>query len=242
MALPTYLIVGLGNPGYKFKHTRHNAGFDVLTLLSEKLGTPISRARRRSLIGETLVDDCRVILAQPQTYMNLSGEAVAGLLKWYRLQTSQMLVIYDDIDLPPGTLRIRRRGGPGTHNGMRSIIDQLGADSFPRIRVGVGQSPNQYDLVDWVLGSYHSEEERQVALAAYERAAEAAVVFVREGIAAAMSRFNPQKTPRPQKRLKEAEDQENSGLENGGGDDNPGGGEDGLKSGDGDNEGAIAPE
>jgi len=199
MALPTYLIVGLGNPGQQFEHTRHNAGFDVLTLLAGKLGTTISRARRRSLIGEALAGDCRVILAQPQTYMNLSGEAVEGLLRWYRLQPDRLLVIYDDIDLPQGTLRIRRRGGPGTHNGMRSVIDRLGVESFPRIRVGVGQSPQQNDLVDWVLGNYHSEEERQAARAAYERAAEAAIVFVREGIASAMDRFNPHRTPRLRK-------------------------------------------
>jgi len=209
MALPTYLIVGLGNPGCQYEHTRHNAGFDVLTLLAGKLGTAVSRARRRSLIGEARVDGNRVILARPQTYMNLSGEAVAGLLRWYRLQPERLLVIYDDIDLPPGTLRIRRQGGPGTHNGMRSIIDCLGVDSFPRIRIGVGQNPGRYDLADWVLGRYQSEEERQAALAAYGQAAEAAVVFVREGIASAMNRFNSHKPHR--KGQREEGSEENDG-------------------------------
>ena len=201
MPIPTYLIVGLGNPGFKFEHTRHNVGFDVLTLLSQKLQTPIARARSRTLIGEALVDGCRVILAQPQTYMNLSGEAVQALMRWYRLEPSNLLVICDDIDLKQGTVRIRASGSAGTHNGMRSIVEHLGTQAFPRIRVGVGQDPDAYDLADWVLGHYSTAEERQIAFDAYTKAAEAVLTYVREGIAIAMNRYNTrrEKPPKPPK-------------------------------------------
>ncbi len=193
----TTLIVGLGNPGPKYEHSRHNVGFDVLAFLSAKLSCPIRKTKCRALVGECGLGPHRVILAAPQTYMNLSGEAVQALLRWYRVEPARLLVIYDDVDLPPGVLRIRREGSAGTHNGMRSIIGCLGTQNFPRIRVGVGGCPPEYDLADWVLSHYNTKEERQVAYDAYSLAAEAAIAFVETGIESAMLRYNPKKAPKP---------------------------------------------
>ena len=191
-----FLIVGLGNPGSQYEHTRHNVGFDVLTLLSQKLQAPIVRTRSRSLVGETFVKGEKVILCKPQTYMNLSGEAVQGLLSWYRIEPDHLLVIYDDIDLPLGAVRIRKSGSAGTHNGMRSIIGETGLQNFPRIRVGVGAKPANYDLADWVLSRYHTPQERQTAYDAYLCAADAALAYVEHGIESAMRTYNV-KPPKP---------------------------------------------
>lgn len=189
-----FLIVGLGNPGTKYEHTRHNVGFDVLALLSEKLKLPINRKKCNALVGETLLNGEKVVLCKPQTFMNLSGQAVQGLMHWYRTPPSHLLVIYDDIDLAPGTVRIRKDGSAGTHNGMRSILDQLGVQTFPRIRVGVGAKPEDYELADWVLSHYHTPEERKIAFDAYSLAAEAALEFIQNGIESAMRKYN---TPKP---------------------------------------------
>ena len=137
-----YLIVGLGNPGPKYAHTRHNVGFDVLDALAERLGVSISREKEKALLGECFVGGSKVILALPQTYMNLSGEAVSRLVNWYRVPLENLLVVYDDIDLAQGAIRIRKNGSAGTHNGMRSIMELLGSEAFPRLRVGVGQRAN----------------------------------------------------------------------------------------------------
>lgn len=190
-----FLIVGLGNPGGKYEHTRHNVGFDVLTLLSQKLQTPVARKKCKALVGETFVGGEKVVLAMPQTYMNLSGESVQALMRWYRTEPGHLLVIYDDIDLAPGILRIRRDGSAGTHNGMRSIIDSIGTEAFPRIRVGVGQRQPGYELADWVLSHYNTPEDRKVAYDAYLRAADAAMEFVRSGIESAMQKYSTKKQP-----------------------------------------------
>ncbi len=193
-----FLIVGLGNPGEKYAHTRHNVGFDVLTLLAEKLQIPITRSKGNALIGEGQYAGEKVVLCQPQTYMNLSGEAVRQLLAWYKLTPDRMMVVYDDIDLPFGWLRIRPNGSAGTHNGMRSIVECIGAVDFPRIRVGIGSKPAQYELADWVLSHYNTPEERQTAYDAYMQAADAAMAWMKSGINTAMNRFNTKK-PKPPK-------------------------------------------
>ena len=185
-----FLIVGLGNPGTKYEHTRHNVGFDVLTLLSDKLKTPINRKKSRALVGEIFVNGKKVVLCKPQTYMNLSGDSVVALMRWYHIKPSELLVIYDDIDIPPGTLRIRKDGSAGTHNGMRSIIGEVGFQNFPRIRVGIGGKKEGYELADWVLSHYHTSEERQIAYDSYVRAADAALAFVEHGIEDAMRKYN----------------------------------------------------
>ena len=188
-----HLIVGLGNPGAEYEHTRHNVGFDVLTLLSEKLNAPITKRKTNALLGEAQLDGEKVILCKPQTYMNLSGEAVRDLMQWYKLEPEQLVVIYDDIDLAPGWLRIRKDGGPGTHNGMRSIVSCIGATDFPRVRVGTGGKPPQYDLADWVLSHYNTPEERQTAYDAYNLAADAVLELLRGGINSAMNKYNTKK-------------------------------------------------
>ena len=187
-----YLIVGLGNPGTKYAHTRHNVGFDVLEKLSRKLGVSISRERDEALIGECFVGGQKVILALPQTYMNLSGEAVSRLAHWYKIEPENLLVVYDDIDLPQGHIRIRKNGSAGTHNGMRSIVGLLGYENFPRLRVGVGQKREGYELADWVLGHYIGEEQ-EVADKAFELAADAIVDYIENGIESAMCKYNTKK-------------------------------------------------
>lgn len=204
MPTPTTLIVGLGNPGPKYEHTRHNVGFDVLSLLAGRLGCPVRKLRHRALIGEILVEGQKVVLAAPQTYMNLSGEAVSALMRWYHVQPERLLVIYDDVDLPPGTVRIRKDGSAGTHNGMRNIIQETGLTGFPRIRVGVGDKAEGYELADWVLSHYQTPQERQVAFDAYNQAADAALEFLKNGIESAMEKYNTKK-PKPPKPAKAPE-------------------------------------
>ena len=187
-----YLIVGLGNPGAKYAHTRHNVGFDVLEALSRKLGVSISREKEEALIGECFVGGHKVILALPQTYMNLSGEAVSRLARWYKIEPENLLVVYDDIDIPQGHIRIRKNGSAGTHNGMRSIVGLLGYENFPRLRVGVGQKREGYELADWVLGHYIGEEQ-EVADKAFQQAADAIVDYIENGIDSAMRTYNTKK-------------------------------------------------
>ncbi len=187
-----YLIVGLGNPGSKYAHTRHNVGFDVLDALSRKLNVSISRERDNALIGECFVGGQKVILAMPQTYMNLSGEAVMPLANYFKIPPENLLVVYDDIDLPQGHIRIRKNGSAGTHNGMRSIVGLLGYENFPRLRVGVGQKREGYELADWVLGHYIGEEQ-EVADKAFALAADAIVDYIQNGIESAMRTYNTKK-------------------------------------------------
>lgn len=200
-----YLIVGLGNPGSKYAHTRHNVGFDVLEKLSRKLNVSISREKDEALIGECFVGGQKVILALPQTYMNLSGEAVMRLVNYYKIDPEDLLVVYDDIDLAPGFIRIRKNGSAGTHNGMRSIIGLLGFENFPRLRVGVGQKREGYELADWVLGHYIGEE-ADVQDKAFELAADAIVDYIQNGIESAMCKYNTKKPKKPKPEPKPEEE------------------------------------
>ena len=190
MAKTTVLIVGLGNPGEKYAHTRHNAGFEVMSRLEEHYGVKL---RRRLLLqgmtAEVTDGETKIVLCEPQTFMNRSGECVRRLLARFKVPQEQMLVIYDDIDLPPGKVRVRRNGGPGTHNGMRSIESCLGKTEFPRIRVGTGDRPKGQDLAAWVLG-HPGPEERKLLEAAFDRAAECAMTWARDGIEKAMQTGN----------------------------------------------------
>ena len=181
-----HLIVGLGNPGAKYAHTRHNAGFDVVEVLSQKLGIPTSRDRGRASVGEGMHRGEKLVLARPQTFMNLSGESVLALMQWYKLPPENLLVVYDDVDLPLGKLRLRAGGSAGTHNGMRSIIDLLGRQDFPRLRLGVGARPEGWDLADWVLSHYANDDERRVQFAATLSAADAALTWAERGMDAAL--------------------------------------------------------
>ena len=186
MAKEIYLIVGLGNPGEQYAHTRHNAGFEVMSRLEKYYGVKL---RRRLLLrgaaAEITDGEKKIVLCEPLTFMNRSGDCVKRLLDRFRVPQEKMIVIYDDIDLPPGKVRVRKNGGPGTHNGMRSIASCLGQTDFPRIRVGTGDRPAGGDLAAWVLG-HPGPEEKEKMEAAFDRAAECARLWVTDGIDSAM--------------------------------------------------------
>ena len=183
-------IVGLGNPGEQYEHTRHNAGFDVLSIIAAKLNTPIKKLKFQGVMGETMLSGEKLVLIKPQTFMNLSGMTVSDALNWYKMEPRDMLLIVDDIDLPFGQVRIRPKGGPGTHNGLRNIVQCTGTGDFPRVRVGMGAPPPQWDLAAWVLSKFQTEEERKIAFDAYMLAADAALCWAEHGIDQAMNRFN----------------------------------------------------
>lgn len=188
-----FLIVGLGNYGKQYEHTRHNVGFDVVSLVGQKLGVPITKRRCEALIGEGKLGAEKLVLALPQTYMNNSGIAVDQLLRRFKLTPANLVVVYDDIDLPLGAVRIRQNGSAGTHNGMRSVLDYVQTQDFPRIRVGVGAREEGYELVEWVLSHYHGDEERRVMAEAFEQAAQAVIELVEHGANAAMNKYNTRK-------------------------------------------------
>ena len=180
-----FLVVGLGNPGRKYEHTRHNVGFDVVDILSQKYDIPLRKSRCKAITGEGVIAGQKVALALPQTYMNLSGESVVQLVNWYKPEMDQLLVCYDDIDLPDGKVRFRPSGSAGTHNGMRNIIYLLGRDDFPRMRVGTGRPPEHLDLKDYVLMGYETKELRETMFQGYLLAAEAIAEYIRGGADAA---------------------------------------------------------
>lgn len=156
-----YIIAGLGNPGLQYQGTRHNAGFNVLDTLADQLNVKINRMKFKGLTEEVTIEGVRCLLLKPNTFMNLSGESVVQALEFYKLDTQKLIVVYDDISLEPGKLRIRRKGSHGGHNGMRSIIDLTGKDDFSRIKIGVGKKPHpDYDLAKWVLGKFSKEDSK----------------------------------------------------------------------------------
>ena len=185
-----FLIAGLGNPGKKYENTRHNAGFMALTALANNLGASVDRVKYQALTGEAAIEDRRVLLMMPQTFMNLSGQSVTAAMRFYKLPPERVLVMFDDISLPVGALRVRRKGSDGGQKGMRSIIDLSGSEDFPRIKLGIGGKPRpEYDLADWVLSRFTAEEQKVMQTAA-KSAAEAARLIVGGDIDAAMSRFS----------------------------------------------------
>lgn len=187
------LIVGLGNPGKDYQGTRHNVGFEVIDALARRHGIHVRRRQNKALVGEGNIGGEHVILAKPLTFMNLSGEAVAGLVRRYRLNASELIVVTDDVNLPLGRLRIRVRGSSGGHKGLRSIIHSLASEDFPRIRIGIGSS-EQIDMVNYVLSRFNRSERRTIK-EAVEKAADAVEVILSEGLEQAMNRFNaPQPT------------------------------------------------
>lgn len=186
-----YIVCGLGNPGAKYEMTRHNVGFAAIDLLAEKLGLGrLTRTRCRAVCGTARVGDKTVLLMKPQTYMNLSGEAVIQAVKFYKIAPDHVIVVSDEMSLPIGKLRIRTKGSAGGHNGLKNIIAHLGTDSFPRIRIGVGAPPHpDYDVADWVLSVFRNKDAEEMAEAA-KRAAEAVEYYVLHGPERAMNRFN----------------------------------------------------
>lgn len=188
-----FIIAGLGNPDEKYQGTRHNVGFDVIDRLSEKYNIAVDTKKHRALIGKGMIGGQKVILAKPQTYMNLSGESLRSLVDYYKVDPQEeMLVIYDDISLEVGQMRIRKKGSAGGHNGIKNIIAQLDTLVFPRIKIGVGEKPKGYDLADYVLGRF-SKGERELMEQGYEEAAYAVEMIVRGEIDQAMNDYNKKK-------------------------------------------------
>ena len=185
-----FIIVGLGNPTLQYAGTRHNAGFDVIDVLADKYNIPVDSRKNRAFAGAGLIKGQKVILVKPQTYMNLSGESVRGFVDYYKImREDELLVVYDDVSLDMGQLRIRKKGSAGGHNGIKDIIAHLGTQEFQRIRVGVGEKPAEYDLVDHVLGHF-GKEDRALVDGAILRAAEAARMMAAGDTEAAMNLFN----------------------------------------------------
>lgn len=185
-----WLVVGLGNPGAKYEHTRHNMGFLTVDLLAEQAGVKLNKVKFKSAYNIIPFAEAKCLVMKPQTYMNLSGESVGEAARFYKIPADHVLVISDDVSLPAGKLRIRGGGSAGGHNGLKNIIQHLGTDRFPRIKVGVGSPrPGEHDMVDWVMGKPMGED-RTAVEDALDRAGEAAKALITEGIDRAMNRFN----------------------------------------------------
>ncbi len=184
-----YIIAGLGNPGNKYHGSRHNIGFYVIDLLAQAHDISVNKLKHKALLGEGYIGGQKVVLAQPQTYLNNSGESLLELKQWYKIDTERIIVVYDDIDLDPGVVRIRAAGSAGTHNGMRSIIDLLQSQDFPRVRIGIGRPPEGWDLADYVLSRFN-EDEVEAVKEACSRAVKGIECILSLGVEQAMSRYN----------------------------------------------------
>ena len=184
-----YVIAGLGNPGIKYRKTRHNVGFDVIDILSERFGIPVKTKKFKGLIGKGVIAGMEVILVKPQTFMNLSGECIREVMDFYQVPAENLAVFCDDIHLDLGRLRIRKGGSCGGHHGLENIIQQLSTENFKRIRIGVGIQPEYMDRIRFVLGSF-SKEEREILDAALRRASDAVIVMFAEGVDQAMNLYN----------------------------------------------------
>ena len=185
-----WLLVGLGNPGDKYDNTRHNVGFAAIDQLAEELRVPVQKLKYRALTQTVELGGAKVLLMKPITYMNLSGEAVGEAARFFKIPADHVLVLSDDVSLPVGKLRIRKGGSAGGHNGLKSIIQHLGTDQFPRVKIGVGEKPHpDYDLADWVLGKFAGEDLKTITQA-IQRAGKAAECYIHDGPDQAMNRFN----------------------------------------------------
>lgn len=186
-----YIIAGLGNPGSKYENTRHNMGFKAIDAMASEFGIDVNRAKFKGLIGEGRIGSEKVILLKPQTYMNLSGQSVREIMNFYKIPEENLIVIYDDFDLPIGSIRVRKSGGPGTHNGMKSVVQELGSRKFHRVRVGIGSSDGS--TIQFVIGKV-GKDEQQILNEAAEAAASAAADIIRIGIENAMNIHNTRKS------------------------------------------------
>ncbi len=185
-----YIIVGLGNPSKEYENTRHNIGFDTIDAIADKYNINVMELKHRARIGKGYIGGDKVILAKPLTYMNLSGESVRAIIDYYKAEPeTELIVISDDISLPPGQIRVRKRGSAGGLNGLKNIIKHLGSENFQRIRMGVGEKPKDYDLVDWVLGHFNKEDRKAVD-EAIGKAVAAVEMMLKDGADAAMNEFN----------------------------------------------------
>ena len=184
-----YLIVGLGNPEPEYSKTRHNMGFDVINKISKKYNIDVKKDKFQGLYGSGVIENQKVILLKPQTYMNLSGESIIQYVNFYKINPENILVIYDDIDIETGTIKIRKKGGPGTHNGMKSVINELKTTEFPRVRVGTGSNEKINNLIDYVISKVDDEEYKKLERG-IDKAAEAVNAILKIGIDNAMNKLN----------------------------------------------------
>ena len=185
-----WLIVGLGNPGKEYERSRHNCGFRALDILAGKLNAKVDKLKFQGLYTQTAYNGIKLYLLKPQTYMNLSGKSVVQLSAFFKIPPQRIIVLFDDISLAPGRLRVRAEGSAGGHNGIKSIIQELGSQDFPRVKIGVGAKPNpDYDLADWVLGSFSALDEKAMAVS-LENAGQAALAIIDQGVPEAANRFN----------------------------------------------------
>ena len=186
----SWLIVGLGNPGKEYERTRHNAGFRAIDVLADSLGCKIDKGKFQGLYGQCNYNGIKLYLLKPLTYMNLSGRSVLQLSSYFNIPPQRIIVMFDDISLPPGRLRIRSEGSAGGHNGIKSIIQEVGSQEFPRVKIGVGAKPHpEMDLADWVLSTFSSQEEKALSVS-LKNAAEAALCIIDKGVPEASNRYN----------------------------------------------------
>ena len=186
----SWLIVGLGNPGREYERSRHNCGFRALDILAQQLGVKVDKLKLQGLYNQTNYNGCKLFLLKPQTYMNLSGRSVLQLSAFFEIPPQNIIVMFDDISLEPGRLRVRAEGSAGGHNGIKSIIQELGSQEFPRVKIGVGAKPTpEFDLANWVLSTFSANEEKALAVA-LENAADAALCIIDHGVPETANRFN----------------------------------------------------
>lgn len=184
-----YIIVGLGNPEPEYSNTRHNMGFDTINKIAKKYNIEFSKTNFKGIYGTGIIEGEKVILLKPQTFMNLSGESIKEIIDFYKLNTDNLIIIYDDIDIEPGIIKLRKIGGPGTHNGMKSVIKEIGTEKFPRVRIGIGKPEHKGDLINYVIGKI-PEENKKILEKSTDLARDAVIEIIKSGIDKAMNCFN----------------------------------------------------
>lgn len=184
-----YLIVGLGNPEEEYSKTRHNMGFEVINELSKKYNIKVNKNKFNALYGTGTIGKEKVILVKPQTYMNLSGTAIKEVMDFYKINKEELIIIYDDIDIEPGIIKIRKKGGPGTHNGMKSVVNEIKTQDFTRVRVGIGMPSNKSDLINYVIGKI-SKDDIEKLEDGTTKAKDALIEIIKNGVDTAMNKFN----------------------------------------------------
>ena len=185
-----FLIVGLGNPEQEYSNTRHNMGFNTVNKLAQEYKIELNKTKFKGIYGKGIIEDEKVIILKPQTYMNLSGESIIEVMNFYKIDLKDMIVIYDDIDVEPGKIKIRKKGGAGSHNGMKSVIENVNSEEFIRIRVGIGENKKKNDMINYVIGKIPTDEEREVLNKGTDKAKEAIKEILKNGIDSAMNKFN----------------------------------------------------
>ena len=184
-----YLIVGLGNPEEEYGNTRHNMGFDTINKIANKYNIEINKKKFKGLYGTGIIEGQKVILLKPQTYMNLSGESIKEAIDFYKIPEENLIIIYDDIDITPGIIKIRKKGGPGTHNGMKSVIQNIQTEKFPRVRIGIGKPEQKGELIQYVIGPINKED-KEILDKATTRGKEAVIEIIKNGVDIAMNKLN----------------------------------------------------